>query len=61
MFDEYDYQAAVQFYIWGYTYLNNLGMEKGLARMGGDERSIYQWDQLLQTNHGLITANSIVV
>jgi hypothetical protein len=33
MFEEYDYQAAVQFYVWGYAYLNNLGHEKGMARM----------------------------
>jgi len=61
MFDEYDYQAAVQFYVWGYAYLNNLGHEKGMARMGGDERSFYVWDKRIQPQHVLMTANAEVV
>jgi hypothetical protein len=39
MFEEYDYQAATQFYVWAYAYLNGLGLDKGLAAMGADERS----------------------
>ncbi len=27
MFEEYDYQAAVQFYVWAYAYLNGLGLD----------------------------------
>ena len=34
MFDEYDYQAATQFYVWAYAYLNSMGMDKGFAKMG---------------------------
>jgi len=61
MFEEYDYQAATQFYVWGWGYLNTIGMEKGYARMGGDERSIYIFDKLIQPQHVVMTANSIVV
>ena len=61
MFEEYDYQAAVQFYVWAYAYLNNLGMEKGLAKMGGDERSFYIFDKRVQPQHVLMTGNSEVV
>ena len=32
-FDEYDYQAATQFYIWGYAYLNSLGYELSLIHI----------------------------
>jgi len=61
MFDEYDYQAATQFYIWGYAYLNSLGFEKGLERLGGDERSFYIFDQRIQPNQAVITPNDEVV
>ena len=61
MFDEYDYQAAVQFYIWGYAYLNSLGFEKGLERLGGDERSFYIFDKRIQPNQTVITPNDEVV
>ena len=61
MFEEYDYQAAVQFYIWGYAYLNSLGVEKGQARMGGDERSFYHWDKRVQSQHVIMTANAEVI
>jgi hypothetical protein len=57
MFEEYDYQAAVQFYVWGYAYLNNMGAEKGFARMGGDERSFYIFDKRVQPQHVLMTPN----
>ena len=60
-FDEYDYQAACQFYIWGYAYLNSLGFEKGLQKLGGDERSFYIFDQRVQPNQGVITPNDEVV
>jgi len=40
MFDEYDYQAATQFYIWAYAYLTSPGFEKGLEALGGDERPL---------------------
>ena len=61
MFDEYDYQAATQFYVWAYAYLNNMGMEKGFARMGGDERSLYIFDKRIQPQHILMTANAEVI
>ncbi len=61
MFEEYDYQAAVQFYVWAYAYLNSLGMEKGLTEMGGDERSIYVFDKRIQPQHILMTANKNVI
>jgi len=60
-FDEYDYQAACQFYIWGYAYLNSLGFEKGLAKLGGNERSFYIFDQRIQPNQTVITPNDEVV
>jgi len=60
-FEEYDYQAATQFYVWGYAYLNSLGFEKGLARLGGDERTIYLFDRRVQPNQAIITPNSEVV
>ncbi len=61
MFEEYDYQAAVQFYIWGYSYLNTMGMDKDYARMGGNERSIYVFDKRLQPQHQMLTANTEVI
>jgi hypothetical protein len=61
MFDEYDYQAAAQFYLWGYAYLNGLGFDKGMAAMGGDERSVYIWDKRIQPQHIVMTANSEVI
>ena len=61
MFEEYDYQAAVQFYILGYAYLNSLGWEKGCAEMGGDERSFYHWDRRVQSQHIVMTANAEVI
>jgi hypothetical protein len=61
MFDEYDYQAATQFYVWAYAYLNGLGLDKGLANMGGDERSIYIFDKRVQPQHIYMTANTEVV
>ena len=60
-FEEYDYQAAVQFYVWAYAYLNNMGMEKGFAKMGGDERSFYIFSKRIQPQHILMTANSQVI
>ena len=61
-FDEYDYQAACQFYVWGYAYLNSLGFEKGLKRLGGgNERSFYIFDRRIQPNQGVITPNDEVV
>jgi hypothetical protein len=51
MFEEYDYQAATQFYVWAYTMLNTIGMDKGYAKMGGDERSIYTFDKRIQPHH----------
>ena len=61
MFEEYDYQAAVQFYVWAYAYLNSMGMEKGCAKMGGDDRSIYVFDKRIQSQHILMTANKGVI
>ncbi len=60
-FEEYDFQAAVQFYVWGYAYLNGLGTQKGLAKMGGDERSVYVFDKRVQPQHGIMTANGEVI
>jgi hypothetical protein len=61
MFDEYDYQAATQFYVWAYAYLNGLGLDKGLAKMGGDERSFTAFDKRIQPQHILMTANTEVI
>ena len=60
MFEEYDYQAAVQFYVWGYAYLNNLGMHKAVVELGGDERSFYMFDERVGPQHQLMTANAVV-
>jgi hypothetical protein len=61
MFEEYDYQAAVQFYVWAYAYLNGLGLDKGLAKMGGDGRSFTIFDKRIQPQHILMTANTEVI
>ncbi len=61
MFEEYDFQAAVQFYVWGYAYLNNLGMHKACAALGGDERSFYSFDKRVGPQHQIMTANTMVV
>ncbi len=61
MFEEYDYQAAVQFYVWAYAYLNGLGLDKGLAGMGADERSFTIFDKRIQPQHILMTANTEVI
>lgn len=61
MFEEYDYQAAVQFYVWGYAYLNCMGLDKGLAEMGGNEQSIYIFNKRAQDQHQIMTANSEVI
>jgi hypothetical protein len=61
MFDEYDFQAATRFYVWAYAYLNSLGMEKGFAKLGGDERSFYVFDRKIQPQHVVMTANTDVV
>ncbi len=61
MFDEYDYQAATQFYVWAYAYLNSLGFEKGLEKLGGDSRSFYIFDKRIQPQQAVITPNDEVV
>ena len=61
MFEEYDYQAAVQFYVWGYAYLNNLGMHKAVVKLGGDERSFATFDKRIGTQHQIMTANTMVI
>ena len=60
-FDEYDYQAATQFYVWAYAYLNSLRFEKGLEAMGGDKQSFYIFDKRIQPQQAVITPNSEVV
>ncbi len=60
-FDEFDFQAATQFYVWAYGYLNAMGMERGFAAMGGDERSIYIFDRRMQPQHVVMTANGEVI
>ncbi len=61
MFEEYDYQAAVQFYVRAYAYLNGLGLDKGLAGIGADERSFTIFDKRIQPQHILMTANTEVI
>ena len=60
-FDEYDYQAASQFYIWGWGYLNSIGLDKGYAAMGGGKLANYIFDARIQPQHQLLTANSEVI
>ncbi|HKJ87122.1 MAG TPA: DUF1254 domain-containing protein, partial [Gammaproteobacteria bacterium] len=60
-FEQYDFQAATQFYIWAYAYLNGLGFDKGCAELGGDERSLYVWNKRMQPQHVVMTANGEVV
>ncbi len=60
-FYEYDFQAAVQFYVWGYAYLSGLAFEKGCAKLGGDERSLVIFDKLVQPQHEVRTANDGVI
>ncbi len=61
MFEEYDYQAAVQFNLWAYAYLNTMGLDKGFAAMGDDKRSLYIFDKRIQPQHMFPTANSEVI
>ncbi len=61
MFEEYYYQAAIHFYLWAYAYLNCLGLDKGLAEMGADERSFTIFDKRIQPQHILMTANTEVI
>jgi len=60
-FEEYDYQAASQFYIWGYAYLNSIGLDKGLAAMGGSKWANYIFDKRIQPQHQVMTANGEVI
>ncbi len=60
-FDEYDYQAATQFYIWGYAYLNSIGLDKGYAAMGGSRYANYIFDKRIQPQHQILTANGEVI
>jgi len=61
MFEEYDYQAAVQFNLWGYAYLNTMGLDKAFKKAGGNERSLYIFDKRIQPQHMFPTANSEVI
>jgi hypothetical protein len=47
--------------IWAYAYLNSLGFEKGLARLGGDERTFYVFDKRIRPQQTVITPNDEVV
>ena len=60
-FDEFDFQAATQFYVWAYPYLNAMGVERGFAALGGDERSIYIFSAQMQPQHVVMTANDEVI
>ncbi len=60
-FDEYDYQAATQFYIWAYAYLNSMGVEKGFDRLGMDKDAIAIFDQRILPQQTIITPNDEVV
>ncbi len=60
-FEEYDYQAATQFYIWAYAYLNTLGVDKGMAKFGGSRFANYIFSEQIQPQHIFLTANSEVI
>ena len=60
-FDEYDYQAATQFYIWAYAYLNTLGVDKGFAAFGGSRFANYIFSERIQPQHIFLTANNEVI
>ncbi len=59
-FAEFDYQAATQFYVWGYAYLNNIGFDKALTEKGGEPLSIYTFDHQISPDQQIMTANSQV-
>lgn len=59
-FDEYDYTSAVQFFIWGYAYLNGLGVENGFDRMGAGKDVIVMTDKRMLPQHEFITPNDEV-
>lgn len=61
MFDDFNYQAAVQFYVWAYPYLNSVGLEKDFTEMGGNERSFYSFDKRVQTQRIMMTANAKII
>ena len=59
--EEYDYQAATQFYVWAYAYLNTLGVDKGMAKFGGSRFANYIFSEQIQPQHIFLTANSEVI
>ncbi|MDJ0993015.1 MAG: DUF1214 domain-containing protein [Dinoroseobacter sp.] len=60
-FEEFDYQAATQFYIWAYAYLNTLGVDKGMAKFGGSRFANHIFSEQIQPQHIFLTANSEVI
>ncbi len=61
LYDEMDYQRAVQAYIWATPMLNSMGMRAGLARFGVTEENhkfiVFQNSILPQ--HVVMTANQV--
>ena len=64
VYDEFDYQAAVQAYVWSTSLANSMGWWEALQRdlgFGDGELAIAIWDQLMKPRDVVMTANTDVV
>jgi hypothetical protein len=61
LYDELDYQRAVQAYIWGQPLVGLAAMEEGARRIGIQPMELFVFDQGQQINQKLQTANDDVI
>jgi hypothetical protein len=61
LYDELDYQRAVQAYIWGQPLVGLAAMEQGAKRLGVQPLELLVFDQGLQVNQKLQTGNDDVI
>ncbi len=61
LYDELDYQRAVQAYIWGQPLVGLGAMAEGARRIGVQPMELFVFDQLEQVNQRLQTGNDDVV
>jgi hypothetical protein len=61
LYDEMDYQRAVQAYIWATPLLNSMGWRAGLARFGVTEHNhkFLVWQYSILPQHVVMTANQV--
>ena len=61
LYDELDYQRAVQLYIWAQPLVGLAAMAEGARRIGIRPTELFVFDQLVQVNQQLQTANNDVL